>query len=152
MEKLPLKELHLPEAISWFPPALGWWLLLLVVPLLIAGLYVLYHYLTRKTPVKLAKQALLDIQKSSMTNQEKLAALSALLRRVAISIHARQEVASLTGMAWLAFLDSSLPDTPFSTGIGRYFLEAPYRSQELSDQKLSKLISLCEYWLSYQTS
>ena len=152
MEKLPLKDLHLPEAISWFPPALGWWLLLIVVPLVSVALYFLYQYLTRKTPVKLAKQVLADIQKSSMSNQEKLTALSALLRRVAVSIHARQEVAGLTGMAWLAFLDSSLPDTPFSTGVGRYFLEAPYRPQELSNEKLSKLISLCEYWLSYQTS
>lgn len=149
---LPLKDLHLPEAISWFPPALGWWLLLLIVPLACVALYALYRYLSRKSPVKQAKQVLADIQQSSMNNHEKLAALSALLRRVAISLHARQEVAGLTGAAWLAFLDSSLPDTPFSTGVGRYLIDAPYRPQELSNEKLSKLISLCDYWLSYQTS
>ena len=122
------------------------------MPLVCVALYFLYQYLTRKTPVKLAKQVLADIQHSSMSNQQKLTEISALLRRVAMSTNKRQDVASLTGEAWLAFLDSSLPDTPFSTGVGRYLIEAPYRPQELSDQKLSKLISLCEYWLSYQTS
>ena len=32
---LPLRDLHLPDAIGWWPPAPGWWV---VIALLAAGL------------------------------------------------------------------------------------------------------------------
>ncbi|MBV1912177.1 MAG: DUF4381 domain-containing protein, partial [Cycloclasticus sp.] len=30
-EELPLRDIHLPDAITWWPPAIGWWLLLAVI-------------------------------------------------------------------------------------------------------------------------
>ena len=148
--QLPLKDLHLPEAISWFPPAIGWWLLLILVPLLIALIYWLYKRLTRKTAVKVAKQQLRVIKESTKDNTYKLVQLSALLRRVAISVAPREQTASLTGQAWLAFLDSSLKEKPFSTGAGRCLIDAPYRRLALTNVEISQLISLCEDWLKAQ--
>jgi hypothetical protein len=148
--QLPLKDLHLPEAISWFPPAIGWWLLLILVPLFIAISYWLYKRLTRKTALKVAKQQLMSIKISTKDNAYKLAELSALLRRVAISVSPREQTASLTGRAWLAFLDSSMKQQPFSTGAGRCFADAPYRCTVLTNVEISQLISLCEDWLKAQ--
>jgi hypothetical protein len=145
--QLPLKDIHLPEAISWFPPAIGWWLLLILVPLLIALIYWLYKRLTRKTALKIAKQQLQVIKDSTKDNTYKLAQLSALLRRVAISTAPREQTASLTGQAWLAFLDGSSKEKPFSAGAGRCLIDAPYRRTALTNVEISQLISLCEDWL-----
>lgn len=148
--QLPLKDLHLPEAIGWFPPALGWWLVVVLIPLLIGFLYWCYKRLTRKTALKTAKQLLATIKNSSLDNKQKLAELSAWLRRVAISIAPREQTAGLTGQAWLAFLDSSLKDAPFTKGAGRCLADAPYRLSAPSELEISQLISLCEDWLKAQ--
>lgn len=34
IEELPLRDIHLPETIGWFPPAIGWWLLIIFVPII----------------------------------------------------------------------------------------------------------------------
>ena len=148
--QLPLKNLHLPDAIGWFPPALGWWLLVVLIPLLLMFLYWCYQRLTRKTSLKTAKRLLNTIKNSTANNSEKLVELSALLRRVAISVAPRAQTASLTGQAWLAFLDSSLNDAPFTKGAGRCLADAPYRKSPPSEQEIFQLISLCENWLKAQ--
>ncbi len=148
---LPLKDIHLPEAVSWFPPALGWWLLVLCLPLVTAFLYWLYKRLTRQTALKSAKKILATIQQDRLgDNHKKLSELSVLLRRVAISLNPRAEVASLTGAAWLAFLDSSLKDAPFSQGIGQCLSYAPYQKTPLTETQMNALIALCANWLNAQ--
>jgi len=36
VNELPLKDIHLPDAITWWPLAIGWWLLIVMV---IAAIY-----------------------------------------------------------------------------------------------------------------
>jgi len=153
--QLPLRDLRFPEPISpetigWFPPAIGWWLLVLLIPLFVVFLYKCYKYFTRNTSLKAAKKLLNIIKNSTVNNTEKIVELSALLRRVAISVAPRTQTASLTGQAWLVFLDSSLNDTPFTKGAGRCLAEAPYRKSPPSEQEIFQLISLCEDWLKAQ--
>lgn len=148
--ELPLKDIHLPQAIGWFPPALGWWLLAIILPLLILFLVKYYQRLTRQTALKTAKKQLAEISTRSADNTEKLRELSVLLRRVAITLVPRHQVASLTGQAWLQFLDSSFKDAPFSAGAGRCLLDAPYRNNPLSDSELNALLQLSAQWLRLQ--
>lgn len=148
---LPLRDIHLPEAIAWWPPALGWWLLALLILLTGFFCYRLYKHLRRKTAVKTAKKILLAIKlDKEKTNLQKLGELSSLLRRVAISLSPRVAVAGLTGQAWLAFLDSPVKDAAFSAGIGLCLLNAPYQKTQPTDSELAELISLCERWLKAQ--
>ena len=74
-----------------------------------------------------------------------------LIRRVAISVNPRTEVASLTGRQWLAFLDNSVTGAPFSEGCGQLLVNAPYRNTSPTEPEISQLISLCEDWLKAQT-
>ena len=100
--QLPLKDIHLPDTISWWPPAIGWWLIIILMPLLIVFLYWFYKRLTRKTAINTAIKRLAVIKEcSSLDNEMKLRELSMLIRRVAISLQQRDEVASLTGRQWL---------------------------------------------------
>lgn len=150
--QLPLKDIHLPEAIGWWPPAIGWWLLAILIPLLIAVLYWFYKRLTRKTAIKTAKKNLATIKENpALDNNQKLRELSMLIRRVAITVSPRTEAASLTGRQWLEFLDKSLTDAPFSEVCGQLLADAPYRNTLPTELEISQLISLCEDWLKAQT-
>jgi len=150
--QLPLKDIHLPEAIGWWPPAIGWWLLAILIPLLIAVLYWFYKRLTRKTAIKTAKKNLATIKENpALDNNQKLRELSMLVRRVAITVSPRTEAASLTGHQWLEFLDKSLTGAPFSEGCGQLLADAPYRNTLPTELEISQLISLCENWLKAQT-
>jgi len=152
-QQLPLKDIHIPDAIIWWPPAIGWWLMALLVILLIAGGIWLVKHLTRKTAVKTAKKLLLSIkQNTEIDNQHKLVELSKLIRRVAVSNLPRSRVAGLIGQDWLLFLDSSVKGAPFSEGIGQLLANAPYRNTSPSDGEISQLLSLCQDWLNAQAT
>lgn len=76
----------------------------------------------------------------------KLQALSILLRRVALTLHSREEVAGLTGENWLYWLDAATGGARFSEGPGRWLVEAPYR-QAPDEAELAELLAICQDWL-----
>lgn len=151
MEQLPLKDIHLPQALGIWPPAPGWWLLTLLLPLLIFAIRYLYQRLRRQSAVKTALKILAAIeQDQSGGDLQTLTALSMLLKRVAVSTASRTDVAALSGPAWLAYLDSSLDDAPFSQGAGRCLANVQYRRALPADIDLDAVLKLCERWLRQQ--
>ena len=151
VKELPLKDIHLPEAITWWPLAIGWWVLIVVVLAALVGSYQLYKRLTRQTATKQAKAVLLKIRQSASSDiLHTIKELSACLRRVAISVDSREKAASLVGDAWLSYLDESMEDTPFKTGIGRLLVDAPYQQLVAEDVDINALISLCDTWVARQ--
>lgn len=125
---------------------MGWWLLVVITLLLIIFTVCLYRKLTRKTAVKTARALLLNIkQDQSLDDDQKLSQISTLLRRTAVSIFPREEVAGLTGKAWLDFLDMSSGGAGFTQGEGRVLLDAPYRKNKQAN--IDALLSLCDDWL-----
>jgi len=148
--ELPLRDIHLPDAISWWPPAMGWWILAVLIPLCGYLIFRLYKRLTRKTALKFAKKQLKSLTlDEQLTKQEKLIALSSLMRRTAVSLYPRSEVASLTGEAWLNFLDQSIPIKSFNSDIGWLLTNALYSPAD-SSHYLAPLFNLCETWLNAQ--
>lgn len=150
MEPLALKDIHLPEAIGWWPPAPGWYLLsTLMVLSMLAGYYA-YRRLNRKTAINRARTLLQQIRQQQTDPLHILADLSALLRRVAVNTDPRAGVAQLYGPAWLDYLDRKLPDAPFSQGLGRCLADAHYRPALAEDIDLEAVFALCERWLKQQ--
>lgn len=148
--QLPLRDIHLPDPVSWWPPAPGWWLLISVLMMLIFLVYWLFKQRREKSlSVEVqAHQELQRIQAEFRQHQDKtrLATnLSELLRRVCISVFPRQETASLTGQEWLAFLDSQVNTSCFIDGAGSVLVEAPYRNDV--DYDPDALIQVVEQWL-----
>ncbi|RLA25374.1 MAG: DUF4381 domain-containing protein [Gammaproteobacteria bacterium] len=148
--ELPLRDIHIPEAISWWPPAIGWWVLAVLIPLVLYLSYKLYKHLTRKTALKSAKKYFQILRHDEqMPKREKLVALSSLMRRTAMSLYPRTDVASLTGEDWLNFLDNSIPNRGFNSDTGWLLTDALY-SQKADTQYLAPLFNLCETWLNVQ--
>lgn len=152
---LELRDIHLPEPVSWWPPAPGWWLLAAAIIVLIAAFFI-----SRK--IYRAKQLQRDIaaeldhikkQFQQTENKSELAcALSALLRRACISYYPTQNIAGLTGEDWLAYLDHSntlaTAKQRFQSETGKILLSAPYMPENASlDYDSQALLQLCESWL-----
>lgn len=150
MEPLPLKDIHLPETIGWWPPAPGWWLAAVLLVLSMLAVRYAYRRLTRKTAINRAQTLLKQLRQHPGDPLQTLTAVSALLRRAAISTDTRDGVAGLRGQAWLDYLDSKLPDAPFSRGAGRCLADAHYRPTAPEHIDLEALFALCERWLKQQ--
>lgn len=147
MDALPLKDIHLPNSIGWWPPAPGWWLLPVILALLVLALRHVYCRLSRRTAIKRARSLLKTLRQKPVERLQILTELSALLRRAAISSDSRGAVAALRGQAWLEYLDKDLPDAPFSQGVGRCLADAHFRPTAPDDVELDDLFELCERWL-----
>ena len=149
--QLPLRDIHLPAPISWWPPAIGWWIVLVLV-LLVIGLGVWLTLRRRRKLLSagyLARTELVEVRKRYQQHGDvRLLAgeLSILLRRLSISAYPREEAAGLTGERWLQHLDRPLPEKPFTSGAGRILIEAPYRRQVRIDE-IDPLFKLCETWI-----
>jgi hypothetical protein len=149
---LPLRDIHLPDPISWWPLAPGWWGLLILV-LLGVGLFFFGRTLYRRGQLRReARQALQNIEaqyQSHKSDQQLAADLSTLLRRVSLSYSTRNDVASLTEDAWLYFLDRGVAKTPFkdafSKGAGRVLADAPYKPIVNIDS--TTLLKICSTWI-----
>ena len=143
---LELRDIHLPPEPSWWPPAPGWWLLALLVLLAIvfAARWALRRWRARRR--RQALQAEFEQVLRQIDPHARLAALSALLRRAARTRD--PAAASLTGEAWLAFLDQSAPgDAPFTRGPGHLLVDGLYR-RDLNPAAVNALLEPARrcYW------
>lgn len=130
-EQIPLRDLHLPETVGWWPLAPGWWV---VIALALAGcLYLLRIYLNKRRRGAARRHALKQLTRLTADFEEHgdvvafSSALSELLRRTMLAYAPRKEVAGLTGDEWLAWLDRDLDQPRFQGDTGRKLLELPYR-------------------------
>jgi hypothetical protein len=101
-----LRDIHLPEAVSFWPLAPGWWLAAGLVIALVIAVH-LYRVARRRSLKRAALAELAGIEESYQHSSDvsKLALeISVLLRRVALRRFRRDEVASLHGEDWARFL------------------------------------------------
>lgn len=134
-----LRPLHVPEPISWWPPAVGWWLLIFAV---LALLIVIYRYWRRMAPQRAALRELKILLKNP--DNHPVAMLNQLLKRYALVCWPATTVASLSGKDWLEFLDSNGGNGKFSAGPGQILLTDPYQKQSVD---LNELAALAHQWI-----
>ena len=150
-----LKELALPEPISYVPQTAGWYVLLVVLAISLAVL--LRRWRRQYLANRYRREALyhLDVITSQLDDAAQrpaaLVALPALVKRTAISFTPREDVAQLSGDAWLGFLDSTYRGTAFTTGPGRLLPVLAYRPSaalaSVPDRQVSELVELLRQWI-----
>lgn len=149
--QLPLRDIHLPAHISWWPPAPAWWILtgLIILSVMLSWWWYRRRQKQRLSAIYLAGMELRHLRRQFAQEHDArqlVRDLSVLLRRVSISAFPRTETASLTGMAWLEHLDMPLQDSPFSSGPGRLLVSAPYQN-DVPLEQVEPLFELCESWI-----
>lgn len=144
---LPLRDLHVPDAIGWWPLAPGWWVLVAIVFAALGYLaWRLYKRWQFNAPRRFALRELARFEAEYLERRDPVALgkqLSELLRRGMLAYAPRDEVAGLTGEAWLAWLDEGMPLPYFHTEGGKSLLNLPYRDPhgDFSDIDVDALVS-----------
>jgi hypothetical protein len=146
---LPLRDIHLPDTLSWWPPAPGYWLILAVLVLIVFAVFLL-RIRHRKQQLKRSIQSEVDrieqAFRDSRDNAQLVKSLSILLRRVSLACFPDSGCESLTGRHWLTFLDKQLQDSDeFLHGVGQVLETAPYRPHV--DIDAEALLVLCHRWV-----
>jgi len=143
-----LRAYHLPEPISWWPPAPGWWLL---AGIFLIGLVSAVWLLWRRHQQRAVMRAtLLELDRIAQAPGDDPASslrhLSKLLRRFALARFPEDKVAGLTGTAWLEFLNSHSHQADFITGKARLLEDAPYQAV-CDPAAVTELTGLVRSWV-----
>lgn len=144
-----LRELALPEAVSYAPQTAGWYFLFAAAAAGLAWLAI-RSYLQWKANRyrRVALERLRSINEASQSDPSAVAELPELVKRTALAFSARTEAAELYGADWLAFLDSTYGGAGFSTGPGRVLPSLAYgASPSLGEADRTALVSLVDEWI-----
>lgn len=150
--QIPLRDLHLPDPVAFWPPAPGWWALLALV---IAGCVVWALDYLRRRHQRAALRMLQRVSARLRAGDEPaacLAVVSSVMRRFAMSAATNPAlVAGLVGRPWLSYLDSRWDRQGFSEGVGRALTVAPYLpAASGSSSEAVELTALCIAWVKAQ--
>ncbi|MHA6640802.1 DUF4381 domain-containing protein [Stutzerimonas frequens] len=154
-----LEPLITPEPIAWWPPAPGWWLLGLLLLASLGLFWRLRHRLTRRKP-RVRPEPELDPQRQEALVElarlhkpyggrpasQWLQQLNALLKRLCRIRYPANHPHTLSGRAWLAFLDNRCP----AAGLTRWMVlvEGAYRAEcRLDDKAIDGLEQAVEIWI-----
>ncbi len=146
-----LRDLHVPDPISFWPLAIGWWMVVCVLLVLGAiGMWII-RYRKKMAPRRLALSELTTLKTTFQETQDSvwlMQRLSQLLRRYAIVCFGRQRVAGLTGDSWLRFLDDQGKTQQFSSEMGQQaFVAIPYGSKCSVNE--GEVVNLVEQWIKH---
>lgn len=144
-----LRDIHLPDAISWWPPAIGWWILLFLIILAIVFIPKIYRHLTfiPFNKVAISRFENIIISYNNDKNAKNLVIdTSKLLRQIAMTYYGREEVAHITGTKWIDVLNEMTEEIHFSDEIKQCLVSAPYQKDISIDSM--QLINATKEWLS----
>jgi hypothetical protein len=150
-----LHDIVASPPVSWWPPAPGWYVLAVLV--FLVATWFIWTGLRRRRLNAYRRAALSELDAlsqraaSAEEREDALRKVPELLKRTALAAWPREEVAELTGMEWLAFLDRTGGMKEFSQGKGQILPELAYGGSEiltaLTDEEIRSLTGLAERWI-----
>ena len=151
-----LNDIVLPDAVAWWPLASGWYYLFVL--LLLATIWIVFRAFRswhHNAYRRVALHQLQLIEKDINATEKRdtgLRQLPVLLKRTALSVYPRGQLASLTGESWLDFLNSKVSKASFNNSAAALLDRLSYSVGELSavDEKTAnELLSACRHWLKH---
>lgn len=128
-----LADIATPPPVEWVPQTWGWVALAVVVGATLALLWVRAR--RRREANRYRVEALAELVRleaqidAEATRATALAAIAPLLKRVALAVWPRAEVASMSGARWTAFLRAHAGDAAIADEAVRLLDDAEYRSR-----------------------
>jgi hypothetical protein len=154
-----LNDIVLPATVGWWPLASGWYV---VIGLGLAGLaWFSYRSLHRWRNNRYRREALHELQllengiDDASERDANLRRLPALLKRTALSVYPRHQVASLSGQKWIEFLNSTVGTPSFTEATGNTLILVSYSTGDLSNigpKDAQALLKSSKTWLKNHQS
>jgi hypothetical protein len=146
-----LRDIHLPDKLGFWPWAIGWYglLVLIILTLVFLGYWLFKRHQSSK-PQKEALALLAQYQKlyvQENNTPQIAAAIQALLKRVALVHYPRDQVASLEGDLWITFLNQTGPKQ-VSEKVAFLLCVVPY--QAASSESLTPLFEFATAWIKFR--
>ncbi|WP_207884347.1 DUF4381 domain-containing protein [Pseudomonas sp. 30_B] len=155
-----LQPLIAPAPVAWWPPAPGWWVVAALIPIALWGLWLTrQHWQPRRKPTEVAEAPLDPLRQAALEELARLPrpydrapagpwlqAINGLLKRVSRARWPDSHSHTLSGRAWLAFLDNRCP----AAGLTRWMIlvEGGYRAEcQLDDKAINGLAAAVETWV-----
>ena len=151
-----LNDIVLPATIGWWPLATGWYVL--IGFLLISLAWFSYRLLRRWIKNSYRRAALHELQLLEERIQQpevrdaSLRQIPVLLKRTALSVYPRKQVASLTGKDWFYFLNSTVKNPLFTESSASTLNMVTYSTGGLSTvdaQATTALLDASRSWLKH---
>ncbi len=149
-----LRDISLPQAVSWWPLAPGWWLVAgITLALFAAGL--VYYVLRRRSLRYIALQelAVLRREAADIHHTELATRLSVLLHRVSMAVDGRQ-TGMLSDVSWSGYLSKG--EQGMARDVAECIASAPYRQTDSLQTKHTvpdrdSLLDSSEIWIRRHT-
>lgn len=149
-----LRDIHLPDPVSPWPPAPGWWILacLILIGLVVLICYAVAYYKKNRYR-RLARKQLIQLYQDYQKEQDIIKYslnINKLLKQVSVIYYKKTDVSRLSDSAWLTFLDSSGNTDEFSQGAGQVLATLPYAGPEagsIDQADAHALYRCCAQWI-----
>lgn len=150
-----LREIPLPPAVPYTPQTIGW--LVMALLLLAAVAFIGWRLYRRHLMNRYRRDALVELAaierkvRAGASRREGLCELPSLVKRTALAFVPREEIAGLTGRAWLSYLDRTYPAAGFAEGPGRLLSQLAYETgpgiDALREDDVNNLLVLVRKWI-----
>ena len=142
-----LKELPLPEPVSWWPQTIGWYLLAVLILLWLS--WWCFRSYKRYQANQYRRDGLINLERMRIDGHL-LVKLPQLLRYSALQSAPRQNVASLSGAQWIDWLNESANDELFTISDDQLMQQLAYQpeyQQQISQARIDRLIDASQKWM-----
>lgn len=148
-----LNDIELASPISWWPLAPGWYVIAAGV-LLVLSTFILRAVARWKANAyrraACAEWSLIVATRDRSDSRSIIEAMSNLLKRVALTVAPREQVASLSGDDWIDWLNKHGCGTIADNDLAVVLTENVYRSdssQQVSGDQLTRLTNYVKKWI-----
>ena len=143
---IDLRDIHTPLEPSWWPPAPGWWLLvILTVTLVACATVALYKRSKLLRPRREAERLITELYKATLTksasDRDYIRGTNEILKRLVVNVLGRRDLAPISATSWLQALDKMSGTIEFTQGAGKVFGASRY-SRNPPEVELSELHKL----------
>lgn len=143
--QLPLHDIVVDHQVSWWPLALGWWLVIAILLASLTGAWFYWRHWQRRRTLKLKVETLLKAPAQSISE------LNLRLKQVLLLKYPRATLANLEEQAWLQKLIAEVPAAQRDEFQKQFaaFTELRYRPQEQASVDRYQRLVLA-WWSSAQ--
>jgi len=141
-----LHDIVVPDPVPFWPPAPGWYPVLAV--LAAALVLLLWRRVRRWRHDAYRREAVAALELVARSGD--WAELAEVMKRTALAVFPRASVASLSGEAWLTFLDRTGNTTAFTDGPGRHLSTLAYdprAAETVTDADARRAFDVCTTWV-----